>query len=518
MTGSYALIQDSVVDTSTGDGATFGAGGQGAVGGLADHGNRIAANGGAGVRVDNGAGAVIVSFNRIGLAASGLAASANAGGGVIVDATGSQVTDNVISGNGVAGVRLADCASVFKRNIVGLGTDGATHVGNGGPGVDVTAAGCQLGSAEADAADTISANTGPGIRIAGNDATVLGERIGTTSAGAATAGNGAEGVLVDGVTGATVGAISFRNKIADNGGDGILLDGSVTAAGGSLQGNDVSANGGDGVALVGAANAPINSTTTTANAGLGIDLGDDGVTGNDAGDADTGPNGLQNFPVLQTVRRVVGGLRVIGNIAVDGSGGSYAIELFGNAACDASGNGEGLDPLSGFTLVMPAGAPGTATFDVTVADDAAAGTQVTATATHANRTSELSACRAVTDPAAVVTITPTSRTVLEGASADFTVHRAGDTSAVRRRRLVDPRRQRDGPGRLRRRRQRPLRRGPGRRADQRRHRERHGRRAGRDVHGHARQRHELHGHRARDARDGDGDDPQPGPGHVHRQR
>ena len=34
------------------------------------------------------------------------------------------------------------------------------------------------------------------------------------------------------------------------------------------------------------------------NTGMGIDLGGDGVTGNDTGDADSGQNRLQNFPEI----------------------------------------------------------------------------------------------------------------------------------------------------------------------------------------------------------------------------
>ena len=37
--------------------------------------------------------------------------------------------------------------------------------------------------------------------------------------------------------------------------------------------------------------------------GLGIDLGEDGVTPNDDMDPDPGPNGLQNFPVITKAKR-----------------------------------------------------------------------------------------------------------------------------------------------------------------------------------------------------------------------
>ena len=40
----------------------------------------------------------------------------------------------------------------------------------------------------------------------------------------------------------------------------------------------------------------IQRNSMFSNGELGIDLADDGVTLNDAGDGDTGPNRLQNFP------------------------------------------------------------------------------------------------------------------------------------------------------------------------------------------------------------------------------
>ena len=86
------------------------------------------------------------------------------------------------------------------------------------------------------------------------------------------------------------------------------------------------------------------------NAGLGIDLGDDGVTANDALDADNGPNFVVNFPVLNSVTIVPAGVRVTGSInTVPNS--IIRIEFFSSPAADGSTHGEGNRYL-GFVMVQ----------------------------------------------------------------------------------------------------------------------------------------------------------------------
>src|SRR5262249_52123529 len=67
------------------------------------------------------------------------------------------------------------------------------------------------------------------------------------------------------------------------------------------------------------------------NTGLGIDLGQNGITPNDSGDGDPGPNMLQNFPVLsaasvgKAVTTIAGSLNSTKN-------SQFRIELFSNAS------------------------------------------------------------------------------------------------------------------------------------------------------------------------------------------
>ena len=129
------------------------------------------------------------------------------------------------------------------------------------------------------------------------------------------------------------------------------------------------------------------------------------MTPNDAGDTDTGPNDLQNFPVLTGATNSPGPAT---NVTADVSSffpGSYTLEFFASATCNGSGYGEGERQVGIFTGV-PSG--GTQAFTLTEA--VPAGQFITATATDQDgNTSEFSAC-APLDPPTMVTTTNDSGT------------------------------------------------------------------------------------------------------------
>lgn len=125
---------------------------------------------------------------------------------------------------------------------------------------------------------------------------------------------------------------------------------------------------------------------------LGIDLiahNNFGVTPNDPGDADTGANELQNYPVLSTAEAGTN-TQVAGTLSSQANK-TYRIEFFANTACDPSGFGEAERYLG--EIQVTTAASGEATFDVELPESTSVGEFVTATATDATgNTSELSAC------------------------------------------------------------------------------------------------------------------------------
>ena len=124
---------------------------------------------------------------------------------------------------------------------------------------------------------------------------VQGNFIGTDVVGTAALSNGGNGVFVNAASDNTIGgmAAGASNTVAFNGGDGVFVR---TCC-----------------ALPGTGNA-ILSNAIFSNTGLGIDLDPDGVTPNDVGDGDTGPNNLQNFPVLTSATTGGGSIAVAGDL------------------------------------------------------------------------------------------------------------------------------------------------------------------------------------------------------------
>lgn len=222
----------------------------------------------------------------------------------------SSTDGNIVSGN-VAGI------------VIGIGAAGIQIIGNR-IGTDRTGnvvlpqtIGINDEGSSFIVANTVGGSADAGIRIGGSPS-ISGNKIGI----------GMDGISpIPNTTGIDVlGGGNFdiaSNTIARNTGVGIIIRPGVTQVG-------------------------IDNNTIHSNGGLGIDLGGDGVTPNDAMDPDTGPNNLQNFPVITAVRFGPAPPLVdcAGQTTVEGSLNSlpatgFLIQLFKNTSADPSGFGEG---------------------------------------------------------------------------------------------------------------------------------------------------------------------------------
>ena len=103
---------------------------------------------------------------------------------------------------------------------------------------------------------------------------IEGNFIGTALNGTDPLGNGGAGVQINEASDNSVGGLATGagNRIANNGDNGITV---LSGTGNQILGNRV-----------------------FDNAGLGIDIDNAGVTGNDTGDPDAGANQRQNYPVI----------------------------------------------------------------------------------------------------------------------------------------------------------------------------------------------------------------------------
>ncbi len=324
-----------------------------------------------GIQIDSTANSITIHGNWIGTTGIGSTGVGNSNTGInvqgsstIIGGTGAN-EGNVITNNGNEGINLTGVnatGTIIQGNIIGLDADGTTGVGNSDVGIAVLsgAENTTIGGTTAAAANVISMNY-EGIEINSSNNIVQGNYIGTDIGGTLDRGNLSD----DGV--------EIQNSATGN-----LIGGTAAGAG-----NVIGFNALDGVNVVSGSGNTILGNEIFSNGGLGIDLGSSGVTANDANDADSGANNLQNFPVVSQADLTGTNVTLSGTLDTDGLNTQYRIEFYGNAAGtqDAT-NGEGR-VLLGSTTVTTNGS-GDATFSgVTLAAiGLAAGDFVSATATR----------------------------------------------------------------------------------------------------------------------------------------
>ncbi|MCL4800525.1 MAG: tandem-95 repeat protein [Burkholderiales bacterium] len=414
-----------------------------------------ALNGGTGIVAD-GSAELTIRGNYIGTDATGNLVARNGDFGIrlISDNNvvgGTTAADrNVVSGNDQDGIFIdGSSGNVIRGNYIGTNKDGTAAIGNRATGVWLrNASGNTIGGANPDERNVISGNgfSGPweGVLLQNSDNNfVLGNYIGTDALGAAALPNAASGIRIyggsdgntvsgnvisgnayDGVVINQSTANAIRNNIigADAAGTGPLGNGDngiwiTDAAGNTIggpnpgDGNLITANGyrlsGSGYNLAGVEVDGNGSTSNAilgnriyANAGLGIDLNvgsaglGDGVTANGP-DPGTGPNRLQNYPVLAIAETNGTLVHIVGTLS-SAANTTFRIEFFAAAGADPSGYGEGERYLDYTTVTTDAS--GNATFDVIFPKPVVLGEVVTATATNTatNDTSEFAQSVGVT--------------------------------------------------------------------------------------------------------------------------
>ena len=347
----------------------------------------------------------IVQGNFIGTNASGTQDLGNTLSGIAVgygynNMIGGTVTGarNLISGNDETGVTISELGAsgnIIQGNYIGTDVTGTVPLGNTLDGVHVQNSSINtLVGGTASGAGNLIADNGwnGGVRITGASSgnTVQGNTIGTDASGTLDLGNSPDGVSVNGsnnlIGGIEAGA---ANRIAYNTDNGIYVQSGTSNA--------------------------LESNLIWANGVLGIDLEPLGPTPNDLGDSDTGPNNLQNWPVITSFN--VGANTTVNGTLNSTADTTFRLEFFADTVtCSASTYPQGKRFLGSTNLSTDSA--GNATFAITLPVATSVDESITVTATDpSGNTSEFSICPAENP----VTPTPTeTTTATETPTATFT--------------------------------------------------------------------------------------------------
>jgi hypothetical protein len=292
---------------------------------------------------------------------------------------------NVVSGNINYGIRFragGGTNNVALGNYVGTNPAGDAPVPNNAFGISVEAPNVVIGGAAAGEGNVASGNGTVGINVfSTTGAVVKGNRVGTDATGTFPLPNGTDGIVI-GAQSSTVGGVAEGegNTVAYNLQSGVEVQGLT----GALTGN------------------PIRGNSIYSNGGIAIDLSGDGPTANDPLDADGGPNGRQNYPIISSaVPTAPSGTQVQGTLDSAPST-AYTLDFYASPSCEARPQDftEGLLYLGTENVVTDGS--GHATFDVALDFTIEVGQPVTVSATDPNgHTSELS-------PRIIFSISPVS--------------------------------------------------------------------------------------------------------------
>ena len=140
--------------------------------GVTIHNNVLSANGDSGAYIANSPNTTLTD-NNIGVDETGNTNQGNGLYGIEVYNTAINllINGNVVSGNSSSGISIhkgTGGGNVITDNLIGLGADGSTSIGNGNDGITLYAvAGITVGGSTADVPNTVAHNANAGIRVIG---------------------------------------------------------------------------------------------------------------------------------------------------------------------------------------------------------------------------------------------------------------------------------------------------------------------------------------------------------------
>jgi hypothetical protein len=377
------------------DGTHYGSASKATIGGTAlGAGNLISDNGDRGVWIAGlGANDDVVQGNRIGTDITGTFAignhwdGVNLSDGAAFNTVGGTTpgSGNLLSGNlSGASIYGGTSGNTIEGNLIGTDATGTKAIANIIFGIYISGSNNTIGGTAAGTGNVISGNNSDGIYVENaSGVAIQGNLIGTDAAGTSALGNQGAGVRV-------------LNSASNN-----TIGGTDAGAG-----NAIAFNAGSGVAVGSSPSDPsagnaILSNAIFANGGLGIDLGNDGVTLNTPGTHSGTPNQLQSFPVLTSATGTPTDTTIAGALNSTPFT-TFTIQFFSNPTADPSGYGQGQTYLGSTTVTTDVN--GDVSFSWTVPVAIPAGQVISATATDpSGNTSEFSADLAVTSGMAAST-------------------------------------------------------------------------------------------------------------------